>query len=362
VRTFVLASVGLLGCYAPAPAIGVPCAANLACPHGQACDTSRSPPVCVPTLVTADAVSPGDGAGACGDGAIVGTEACDDGALVDGDGCSSTCAVELGFACDGAPSSCAALGPFGASALLAMSDPIAFDDDPSLTDDLLEIYFSSDRSGGPGGEDVWFATRAATSDPWGAAAPVPGVNSASNENTPMISADGLTLWFASQRGGGAHDLYVATRASRTLPWEPPVVIGELGSSQSDFSPSPDPDALVMYLATNRTGGSGLLDIWRSSRMSVAEPWGAPAPVGELDTAADEFNAFVRGGRFMFFTSDRGGNRDLWTSTRARADEPFATPAPMTELNTASDDQDPWVSADLRRIVYTCGSDLCEASR
>ena len=43
----------------------------------------------------------------CGDGAVDPSEACDDGNLRDGDGCSSSCQVEPGYACAGAPSSCA---------------------------------------------------------------------------------------------------------------------------------------------------------------------------------------------------------------------------------------------------------------
>ena len=32
------------------------------------------------------------------------------------------------------------------------------DDDPSLTNDLLEIYWGSRRTGGMGSEDIWVAT------------------------------------------------------------------------------------------------------------------------------------------------------------------------------------------------------------
>jgi len=42
----------------------------------------------------------------CGDGALEGAEACDDGNTNANDGCSSTCVVESGWLCDGAPSTC----------------------------------------------------------------------------------------------------------------------------------------------------------------------------------------------------------------------------------------------------------------
>jgi fibro-slime domain-containing protein len=42
----------------------------------------------------------------CGDGIVATSEACDDGNMQDGDGCSAHCKLELGFACDAAPSRC----------------------------------------------------------------------------------------------------------------------------------------------------------------------------------------------------------------------------------------------------------------
>lgn len=43
----------------------------------------------------------------CGDGLVAPIEFCDDGDAVAGDGCSSTCEIESGYACAGAPSQCA---------------------------------------------------------------------------------------------------------------------------------------------------------------------------------------------------------------------------------------------------------------
>jgi fibro-slime domain-containing protein len=42
----------------------------------------------------------------CGDGILVFPEQCDDGGVVVDDGCSATCKVEIGFKCDGSPSTC----------------------------------------------------------------------------------------------------------------------------------------------------------------------------------------------------------------------------------------------------------------
>lgn len=78
---------------------------------------------------------------------------------------------------------------------------------PYLTDDELTIYFSSDAAGSI---DLWTATRANKTDPFGPAVLVEVVNSPATEYDAEISADGTTLWFASDRNGN-FDIYVATR-------------------------------------------------------------------------------------------------------------------------------------------------------
>src|SRR5262245_18013847 len=66
-------------------------------------------------------------------------------------------------------------------------------DNPTLTADLLEIYFTSERVSGNG--DVWYARRSARSQPFISPQPIAEVNTASFETSAAISADGLTLWF-----------------------------------------------------------------------------------------------------------------------------------------------------------------------
>jgi hypothetical protein len=67
---------------------------------------------------------------------------------------------------------------------------------PAIRHDGLEIFFSSNRSGGLGGTDIWAATRETLVDPW--SEPVnlgAGVNSTMDELYPAISSDRMTLFF-----------------------------------------------------------------------------------------------------------------------------------------------------------------------
>lgn len=84
---------------------------------------------------------------------------------------------------------------------------------PTVSVDGRVIVFDSDRPGGLGSADVWWATRSSVGAPWSAPMNAgPAVNSASDEHRPTLSRDGLRLVFGSTRPGGegSSDIYVAT--------------------------------------------------------------------------------------------------------------------------------------------------------
>jgi hypothetical protein len=103
---------------------------------------------------------------------------------------------------------------FGPPTLLPELSGPQSDAQPSVFRNGLEIFFASDRIGTAGGNDLWVSVRENVFAPW--SAPVnlgPTVNSVSNDQTPAISSDGETLFFASGRPGGygGGDIYTTTR-------------------------------------------------------------------------------------------------------------------------------------------------------
>jgi hypothetical protein len=104
-------------------------------------------------------------------------------------------------------------GSFGAAVLVAeLNSPMA-DARASIRRDGLEIFFQSDRIGSVG-FDLWVATRGSALDAW--STPVnlgAAINSTFNDQFPYVSSDQETLFFSSDRPGGAGglDLYISTR-------------------------------------------------------------------------------------------------------------------------------------------------------
>jgi Tol biopolymer transport system component len=86
--------------------------------------------------------------------------------------------------------------------------------DPAISADQRLIIVTSYRTGTTGANDLFYATRASTSVPFGALRPVPDVNSTTYEGDAHISHDGCRLYFASTRNNDQAydwDLFVATQ-------------------------------------------------------------------------------------------------------------------------------------------------------
>ncbi len=195
---------------------------------------------------------------------------------------------------------------------------------PSISADELELYFCSDRPGGYGGQDLWVTTqvttRVTTDAAWGPPVNLgPTVNSSSREQNPSISADRLWLFFASERPGGSgdRDLYVTTRATTDDEWGEPVNLGPtVNSSSSDGSPDISADGLCLFFASQRPGGSGRGDLWFTRRASTSRPWEPPVWLGPtINSSYGDGNPCISAnGSTLYFISDRPGgpgNRDIW---------------------------------------------------
>ena len=84
------------------------------------------------------------------------------------------------------------------------------DADPALSKDERILMFSSNRPAGTGNRRLWYAVRADPSQPFATAVQIPFIAGDSDDNDPVLSADGCTLYFASNRTGSQHyDLYMA---------------------------------------------------------------------------------------------------------------------------------------------------------
>lgn len=229
---------------------------------------------------------------------------------------------------------------------------------PSLSADGLTLYFAAASEGT---EHIYVATRSALETAqFSEAVELTSTSSAALDGTPFISFDGLGLYFFSDRAGGAgaRDLWSARRDEPLSPFGAAFPLTPLNTPALDMSPSVSRDELTLHFASSRPNGRGNVentDIWRSTRSSTTESFGAPQNVAELNTGANEGRvAFSSDGLLVIFSSDRAGGSgfpDLWLARRFTANGPFGPPANLESLNSPSTEQDVALTSDDRELFF-----------
>ena len=233
---------------------------------------------------------------------------------------------------------------------------------PYLSPDGLTLYFYSGATSGVDG-DIWVSTRPSRDAHWGPKVNVgPPVNTASIEVFPILSDDGLTLHFASNRPGGYGwlDIYVTTRATSGDSWSEPASLGPvINDVDAQDGHTFSADGLTMYFCSCAAwpGSVGGCDLWVSSRSSPLDPWGKPANLGPLinSAAADWTACLSRDGRWLFFGSERPngfGGSDLWATHRTAKDAPWEKPVNLgPRVNSVAREATPHISADACTLVF-----------
>jgi hypothetical protein len=194
------------------------------------------------------------------------------------------------------------------------------------TADGLEAYFAfteSEQPGGYGHYDLWATKRQTTNADWGALANLgPLVNSSADETMPTVSADGLELHFSEYTvprpgGYGNSDIWVTKRATRNAPWTAPVNLGPVVNSASyDSRPRLSADGLSLFFDSQRPGGYGQADLYVTKRASATSPWGLAVNLGPVvNSPAFEECAFPSAdGTTLYWDSGRPGGyggHDIW---------------------------------------------------
>lgn len=197
---------------------------------------------------------------------------------------------------------------------------------PTVSYDNLSLYFYSTRQGGEGGSDLWFSTRTNPSDPWGAAENLgPIINSSADEAAPCLSADELSFLFRSTRSGGfgSADIWLSTRPMMDDPWGAPVNLGStINGSAWDCGVHLSADGLSLFFHSNRPGGLGDFDLYLSTRKTREDEWSTPVNLGEtINTPNNDFcPSLSENNRRLYFCDDTFGGpvrpggfgkADLW---------------------------------------------------
>ena len=202
----------------------------------------------------------------------------------------------------------------------------SWDSAPSLTADGLHLFFYSDRDTDHRDMNLYSCSRSSLNDPWSPAVMLNSeVNSPDSDICPAVSADGTTLIFTSNRSGGSggDDLWMATRSNTSSEFSHVTNLGpEINSAGNEVGAFLSNDGLTLLFSSNRNRGRSAGDLYFSTRPSIDAPFGKPASIGgSLKSAARESAPCLsESGKVLLFYSNRPGGLgkdDIWFSRRVR---------------------------------------------
>ncbi|GAB4038161.1 OmpA family protein [Spirosoma gilvum] len=144
-----------------------------------------------------------------------------------------------------------------------------------------------------------------------------------NEGTPAFTKDGKTMVFArgnngKRKGGLDVDLFIS-RLGEGGVWSQPLRLPISDSTAWDGSPAFSGDGRTLYFASNRAGGAGGIDLYRTS-IDASGRFSRPVNMGrDINTPGDEMFPYVGANAKLYFASDGHpglGKLDVFIATRS----------------------------------------------
>lgn len=179
-----------------------------------------------------------------------------------------------------------------------------------------------------------------------------------NEGAQSISPDGKYLFFTGCNrpdGFGRCDIYVSRKEGKD--WGKAVNLGStINTEYWESQPSISPDGSTLYFVSNRPGGVGSYDIWKSTLTDEGK-WTTPTNLGtQVNTPYDENTPFMHAdGKTLYFSSNGWpgfGNKDIFF-TRILDNGQFATPVNLGyPINTFNEEIGLTVSADGNEGLFS----------
>lgn len=219
-------------------------------------------------------------------------------------------------------------GDFGAPQTVAGLNSGGIDWGPSLSHDGLTLVFASDRGGS--GDRMFVATRATLADAW--SVPVLLFEQPATQDDPSLAADGLSLYW-----GGSGGVLRANRATTTQPW---TLAGPVLPSTATYTVVGGPDVSPDQLALTFTATAASDGAWHMYEAIRASPTASFGDGVDLFGASAAFGS-LRGDRLEAIWQT--GGMKLMHAVRPAVDAPFGAASPV--LASAANDGDPDLSDD-----------------
>jgi hypothetical protein len=203
--------------------------------------------------------------------------------------------------------------PFAAPvALGSPPNTTGVDWDPWISADGLTLYFSTNYH-------VQVSVRTSTSLSFPTGQPPANIDNATGgtyTETSALTEDGKRMFVASDRDQSTGAIYEATLSGGGF--NTPAKVAEITSPQGEGAPVISADGLTLYFMSARLGYH---DIFVATRTSLSTPFATPQPVAELNVdPGQQFPAWLSSDECrLYLTRDNGGTTpfELYVATKPK---------------------------------------------
>jgi hypothetical protein len=178
----------------------------------------------------------------------------------------------------------------------------------------------------------------------------PKINSDLLDRDPCISTDGKFFFLSRTGAGGLDDIYFSemtdTGWTNARPMPTPI-----NSNAIDEAPFFTRDGTRLYVASNRAGSMGWLDIWYVDYDTLTGEWGEPAVCDTPLNSTNSENVVSLTGDNIKAYLNRGGTLGPLTVATWNGQN-WGNLTRLGSLIETGDEDDPDISADGNTIYFT----------
>jgi Tol biopolymer transport system component len=187
---------------------------------------------------------------------------------------------------------------------------------PEISGDGKTIYWTSERRNGF--LEVWVARRDTPEGKWKPPTLAPGMQD--REVLGLTVTEDETLMIVESRqlapSVGGDDLYALTRDDTAQKWGAPSLLSGISTNKNENDPMISDDGLVLYFTREDPAKSNDSDFYRATRTARGEPFGKAELLKDLNGQDSDLQLFIsQDCRLALFSSERGGNPDLYQASR-----------------------------------------------
>jgi hypothetical protein len=242
----------------------------------------------------------------------------------------------------------------GAPEVMTTLITTAAEQDPVLSPDGLTLYFAR-------GSGSWETKRPTLTAPFGALEPsslssvFPSPTGAAHLH---IASRGLwAVIHATWPGGvGLTDIWLAERLNEDVPFSNWFPVSSVGTVYYEFDPYLSPDALTLVYQSGLPGSPPLFGLYIAERPDTASPFLPPTRIANLESVTrPQSPSLTDDLRTLVFSATAsvsdGQGFELYFATRSDPSGPFSRPQKIAGLNTTRAELDPFIRRDGCELFF-----------